>query len=589
MTLLETIRTLEAVALEQHGVATVIEEELSKLDTLPDARYAVFAYTQGQHTTDVGGDITTYRLTISYIDRLAEDKSNRLEIQSTGMEVLRNILYMMGELDFEISSMPVQPFTQGLSDACAGVYCEVSIGAANGCTCMPGFGEVLKKVADAAQAADAAAKRADAAGKLLDSVSLFDYADLDRPLSEEEERHLRASTMLIVRNTPWGDRVLFPSVLPDRIIYWGLYSQTRLFTTTLRADHVLTTITLQNIYDLGAVRFTENQSYLSAAQRTVGRNNLDAVGWLCLGATLGSEADNRPLTLTSTLAEVQAAFALFRADPGRYRWSLSIHGTGETNPFVEEAALEPLQRDDGGLELLFTSKRSGMRYAVVLTADEAAITAARVEYRLTPEQRHYTARGATFDPSTGLFALNGIGDLTPAELETICALWNGEKKTDLSEQFAGSAIRTAFPIKSTWTRLNLQRAFQNCRSLRRIDIDCYVADMAFLCYGDVNVESVGYLNTYLINSIHQVAQPFAACYKLKTAYIKSLRYNFDFSDSPLLSFDSLQYLVDNAINTAAITVTVHPEVYARLTDPADSTWYPLNEQAAARKIAFATV
>ncbi|WP_262894335.1 hypothetical protein [Alistipes senegalensis] len=161
MTLLETIRTLEAIALEQHSVAMVIENDVFKLNTIPNVKYAVFAYTQGRHTTSVSGDITTFQLTLFYIDRLTEDKSNQVEIQSTGTQVLRNILYMMSELDFEVSSMPIQPFNQRFADECAGVYCEVSIGASNGCECMPGFGEVLKDVSDATKAANEAADRAE--------------------------------------------------------------------------------------------------------------------------------------------------------------------------------------------------------------------------------------------------------------------------------------------------------------------------------------------------------------------------------------------------------------------------------------------
>lgn len=162
MTLEETIRTLEAIALQQQSVAMVIDNDIFKLNTIPNAKYAVFAYTQGEHLTSVSGDLATYRLTLFYVDRLLADKSNQTQIQSTGTQVLRNILTMMSELDFQVDNMPIQPFTQQFVDECAGVYCSVAIGAANGCECMPGFTEVLRKLNAAIDKANEAADRASA-------------------------------------------------------------------------------------------------------------------------------------------------------------------------------------------------------------------------------------------------------------------------------------------------------------------------------------------------------------------------------------------------------------------------------------------
>ena len=72
------------------------------------------------------------------------------------------------------------------------------------------------------------------------------------------------------------------------------------------------------------------------------------------------------------------------------------------------------------------------------------------------------------------------------------------------------------------------------------------------------------------------------------------------SDSPLLSLSTMQYLVSNAANTKVITVTVHPDVYAKLNGdmtneaaaatPADelAQWQALIAQAAEKQITFAT-
>lgn len=45
----------------------------------------------------------------------------------------------------------------------------------------------------------------------------------------------------------------------------------------------------------------------------------------------------------------------------------------------------------------------------------------------------------------------------------------------------------------------------------------------------------------------------------------------------------------NAANTSAITITVHPDVYAKLTDESNAEWYAVLTAAAAKNITFATI
>lgn len=81
---------------------------------------------------------------------------------------------------------------------------------------------------------------------------------------------------------------------------------------------------------------------------------------------------------------------------------------------------------------------------------------------------------------------------------------------------------------------------------------------------------------------------FTACKSLQNVKFRQLRYNVDLKDSPLLTLESFQYLVENAANTSAITVTVHADVYAKLTDPQQADWYAVNTAAQGKHISFAT-
>lgn len=91
-----------------------------------------------------------------------------------------------------------------------------------------------------------------------------------------------------------------------------------------------------------------------------------------------------------------------------------------------------------------------------------------------------------------------------------------------------------------------------------------------------------------VSSCSSVNNAFNGCALLRKVDIRGLKLNLSLSSSPLISLDSLQYLVANASNASAITVTVHADVYAKLTDPSNTDWYAVNESAQAKQISFAT-
>lgn len=81
---------------------------------------------------------------------------------------------------------------------------------------------------------------------------------------------------------------------------------------------------------------------------------------------------------------------------------------------------------------------------------------------------------------------------------------------------------------------------------------------------------------------------FGACPLLEDISIQGLRANLDISGLPRISAGSLAYLIAKAAPTEAITVTVHPDVYARLADPAADEWHAVLTAAVAKNISFAT-
>ena len=128
MTLKEAIKVIEEVASRQPSVNMIVENDVFRLNANADARYGVFAWLQGQHSTSIDSNTLSLQFTFFYVDRLTEDKSNQLEIQSVGIQTLDNILRKLDDLGMWVSNnYTFQTFNQRFLDECAGVFCNVTI------------------------------------------------------------------------------------------------------------------------------------------------------------------------------------------------------------------------------------------------------------------------------------------------------------------------------------------------------------------------------------------------------------------------------------------------------------------------------
>ena len=128
MTLSGTIRYIERIALMQPSVKMVVPNDIFRLNATPSAEYAVFGWTQGQHSIGADDSYVTYSFTFFYVDRLTEDKGNQLEIQSVGITVLDNIIRTIIQAGVEVAgSYTFTSFNQRFVDECAGVFCAISL------------------------------------------------------------------------------------------------------------------------------------------------------------------------------------------------------------------------------------------------------------------------------------------------------------------------------------------------------------------------------------------------------------------------------------------------------------------------------
>lgn len=126
MTLVEVIKVIETIAARQPSVRMIIENDVFRINEKADARYGIFAWTQGQHSTRVESNSVDFSFTFFYVDRLKNDRSNQLEIQSVGTQTLDNIIRTLDDIGIDIeNTYTFQVFNQRFADECAGVYVNV--------------------------------------------------------------------------------------------------------------------------------------------------------------------------------------------------------------------------------------------------------------------------------------------------------------------------------------------------------------------------------------------------------------------------------------------------------------------------------
>lgn len=208
----------------------------------------------------------------------------------------------------------------------------------------------------------------------------------------------------------------------------------------------------------------------------------------------------------------------------------------------------------------------------------------------------YVAAGAVYNKKTGFYELNGLTDITEEEMREIYVQTNPTKRvTDLCSVFASSSIRTNLPFlnRGGFKPIDCYAAFINCSNLEVVALGVedgvifYPTRIPYMFHNCIKLRTViGVLDCGNTNQTNDKA--FANCRALENIKLNKLKYSISFSDSPLLSLKSLQYLITNAANTSSVTVTVHADVYAKIQDETQTEWHALIETAAAKQITFAT-
>lgn len=120
--LYKIINTFKHISLEHPLVHRFAEGDVyTNLNEDKEKKYPVINLDIDNIT--VGNNFQTVTGNLFYIDRLLDDESNRVEVQSAGMRTLQSIINkIVEEMPWNWTSQTYNPFTEKFADLCAGVY-----------------------------------------------------------------------------------------------------------------------------------------------------------------------------------------------------------------------------------------------------------------------------------------------------------------------------------------------------------------------------------------------------------------------------------------------------------------------------------
>lgn len=137
MTLFETIELINKVGSEQPNINMVVESgDIFDLNTNNyTAKYSVFCCEQLDHTQN--GDFLTYNFRLYVVDRLTDDRENKIEVQSNAIETLSNIVRGLEEMGIFMvgESVTYSTFTERFEAECAGAFCTIGVSSSQEYVC----------------------------------------------------------------------------------------------------------------------------------------------------------------------------------------------------------------------------------------------------------------------------------------------------------------------------------------------------------------------------------------------------------------------------------------------------------------------
>lgn len=218
--------------------------------------------------------------------------------------------------------------------------------------------------------------------------------------------------------------------------------------------------------------------------------------------------------------------------------------------------------------------------------------------------------GVNFNEESGYFELNGLKDLTYHQMIPIIQLAplsrldvpdGGHARRFQYLTSNGMPCRTYIPI--SYYTVNAPRGDASYMFAGWVNnaLECVVfgnspdmnggagswtkspfTKVAGMFQRNMKLHTVKYLALHLVTSSANTADIFRSCSGLTTCELICLRCDISFQDCPILSLESIEFICLHREGENQITITLHPDVFARIPDE-------LFELAVSKNITIATV
>lgn len=330
-------------------------------------------------------------------------------------------------------------------------------------------------------------------------------------------------------------------------------------------------------------QFTVVDKYINIEGRLASTENARATEFICLNHKYDIKTDAK--SIVDTVYVITFYDSTGKRIKG-YRTQDLTYGedgfaTLPASEFPEAAAYIRLSQYQAPFNHPYTFTNGPTQEAREGAVSEAiqASRMAAVDEELIAEAN---VNGAVYNDKTGFFELNTLTDITAPQMRSILNFGRfhftnpkagaRSKNTNISD-----LIRTNILVSSTDELRGFVTANGLCYNQHNLEVlvvglpPQYEQNYAFSPTSIYTIVSkcfklhtiIGDIRLDRLEKANEMA--FENCTALRNVRLRDIVKSLDISGAPLLSFDSVAFIVANAANTSPITVTVHPEVYAKLT------------------------
>lgn len=168
---------------------------------------------------------------------------------------------------------------------------------------------------------------------------------------------------------------------------------------------------------------------------------------------------------------------------------------------------------------------------------------------------------------------------------------------NLSGVFSNLYIRTNIPlnISGGYVNINAHAAFSGstCEVISLSKLGSgglfYPSRVSYMFRSCTKLKIIiGIIRMDYIRNNESYDFMFYNCPALVTVNLRGVKLNLSLESCPLLSLQSLSFLITNSSNTSAITITVHADIYVKIQDESNTDWHSLLSAAQEKQITFAT-